>query len=85
LTSAAFSIGENERHVLKVDYSWWTGRIKVSLDSSELTESRYTLVDPKIRVFEVGEAEKHKVRIVDVGFYGHKYEILIDDKPAGRL
>lgn len=87
-----FVIGDEEQH--KVVYEFdklLTGRARVSVDSS-LVYKRFQLIKKSLGTaheieFEVGDSEKHNVRIkakalvpVASGLFPFKYEVSVDGK-----
>jgi len=86
MTGAIYEIGDREKHRLEVDYSRWTGNIKLLLDGRELTDSHKYRGGEKKLEFEIGNMEKHKVEL-NVAKYGNKFELRVDGKTevAGGL
>jgi hypothetical protein len=86
MPGVTYEIGKAEKHLLEVDYSKWTGKIRLVLDGRELTDAQKFLGGKKKLEFEIGNAEKHKVEL-DVATYGNQFELRIDGKAkvAGGL
>ncbi len=62
MPQAKFNVGESEKHEVLVQSSYWTGQIKVDVDGKRVIDS-YTLGFPKILDLEIGESEKHQIKI----------------------
>jgi hypothetical protein len=85
MTGVTYEIGDKEKHVLEVDQSKWSGKIKLLLDGREITDARSFRGGKKLE-FEIGNVEKHRVQL-DVASYGNKFELRVDGKTevAGGL
>lgn len=79
MTGVTYKIGDKEKHLLEVDYSKWTGKIKLLLDGRELTDAQRFRGGEKMLEFEIGNVEKHKVEL-NVATYGNNFELRIDGK-----
>ena len=86
MTGKRYEIGEKEKHLLEVDYSKWTGKVKLLLDGKELTEAQKFLGGRKSLEFEIGSLEKHKI-VLNVAPQGNMFEVRVDGKTemAGGL
>jgi hypothetical protein len=62
MPQAKFDVGESEKHEVLVQSSYWTGQIKVDVDGKRAIDS-YTLGFPKTLDLDIGENERHQIKI----------------------
>jgi len=86
MTGVIYMIGDKEKHQVEVDYSKWTGNVRLLFDGKEITEASKFLGGQKKLEFEIGNLEKHKVELT-IATYGNKFELRVDGKTevAGGL
>ncbi len=85
-----FSLGNNEKHTVNFEFNQLWGKLIVKVDDKDIIDTIQMWKSPfstkQPITFEVGDKEKHAVKIVKnmfpilAGFFPCKYEIYIDEK-----
>lgn len=58
-----FEVGQKEKHEVSFDYNQFLGKIQILVDGEKHTSSWIVVIGTKPFVFQVGENEKHTVKI----------------------
>jgi hypothetical protein len=79
LGTRRIEIGTNERHLLEVKWSTWTGVVSVVLDGKEVWSKFYGDLIPLLFETEIGTSERHRVRlVVTVGSFDPSLKLYVD-------
>jgi hypothetical protein len=81
MPNARFTVGENEKHEIYLQSSFWTGNIKVDVDGKRVVDG-YNIGLTKTVTFPIGEKEKHEVMIKMTPT--NSFELYVDGKFSGR-
>jgi hypothetical protein len=79
VTEYHFTVGEREKHEISIRYSEWTGKLIVDVDGRRVVET-YILGFKKELELNVGDSEKHYVKIVLKGILLPKVEVHVDNR-----
>ncbi|MEM0027151.1 MAG: hypothetical protein QXT53_04660 [Ignisphaera sp.] len=77
MTEYRFIIGKQEKHEIFIRYSEWTGKLIVDVDGRRVVET-YAIGFKKELEMDVGDNEKHKIKIVLKGIMFPKIEVYVD-------
>jgi hypothetical protein len=82
MVKARFEIGNQEKHVIEVDWSNVTGVLKVTADANDIS-SGFALGSKEVK-FPIGDKEKHTVDVIaKTGWLSDKIKIFVDGKLEG--
>jgi hypothetical protein len=83
IMKARFEIGENEKHIIEVSASVWTGQVKIVVDGRTMAKTHQIGLSDASYRFPVGENEKHDVEVIVGGIVAARAELLVDGKRVG--
>ncbi len=80
-----FEVGNSEKHSINFDYDIMWGGLTISVDGKELTKTRKMVVGETPFQFQIGNEEKHDVRILlnnplGFAFRGSSMKAFVDGK-----
>jgi hypothetical protein len=80
-----FEIGKKEKHTISFNYETMWGKLNILVDGKEQTTTRKMVIGETPFQFQVGNEEKHDVRIVlnnplGFAFRGSSMKAYVDDK-----
>ncbi len=80
-----FTVGNKEKHEISFDYDTMWGKVKILIDGKEHTSSHIMFVGHTPFSFQVGENEKHIVRIelenpLGFAFRGSDVKVYVDEQ-----
>ena len=74
-----FTVGDEEKHQVEVEISYWSGRERIYVDGKQVVK-KFNLGVGCDYKFIVGENEKHNVEVKGTGFFTPKIEVFVDGK-----
>lgn len=80
MTKRVVIVGNDERHEVEINYSMWSSMANVKVDGN-LIFSKFIVLGGDTN-FEVGEKEKHKIKVVFSGAFVPNIDIWVDNKPV---
>ncbi len=82
MTKFDFEVGENEKHMVKVNWSKLMKHVRIDVDGKAVVDEPD--FSPAVRKYEfdVGESERHRVE-VSAGMFS-PLEVVVDGKPVKR-
>ena len=83
IMKARFEIGENEKHIIEVSASLWTGQVKIVVDGQTMAKKCQVGSSDESYRFSIGEKEKHDVEVIIGGIVTARAELLVDGKRVG--
>ena len=64
----AWEVGASEKHSVRLDYSNWSGKVRVSVDGKVVGSKRIWGGGAEGLEFEVGEKEVHSLRLMNINY-----------------
>lgn len=83
MAKSKFEIGETEKHTLVVGWSIISKHLTIYLDGKKITDKLHLTPTPEEWQLEVGESEKHQVKISAGGFSHTK--VVLDGKEVQKI
>jgi len=59
----SFKVGKEERHTIEFSFNRWIGQFKVTVDEKPIRIGTQLIMGSREIEFEIGEKERHKIRI----------------------
>ena len=72
------TIGEKEKHNIRIEASIWTGRFSVYVDEKEVSKSHGKIKDKVI--LTIGDKEKHEIEASSEGIFFPRINLFVDGK-----
>ena len=90
LTMITFSVGKIEKHIVSFSYDSFWGKAQIMVDGKEYSSSRVIFVGHTPFSLQVGEKEKHNVRIeldnpYSFAFRGSNVKVFVDDEMVQQV
>ena len=72
------TVGNEEKHNIRVEGSIWTGKFAVYIDEKEMAKAHGKLKDEVL--LTIGNKEKHELKVTSEGLLAPRIKVFLDSK-----